>query len=379
MAQGAEISVPILREAARDPRGEVRALACHCLAEGGGDSSVSVPLLIAAADDGQEDVRLEAARGLGQVARSGSILKGVRSPSGASGGLTPAMRDDALRILRRLLKDPSSRTRAEAAGALGEFGPDSAVAADLTAAAGDDDRAVRLAAARALIKLNGPDDHTAARTLVALVASPDAVPDRAEVLQVVKTMSEAVQDRAVAALVELLSRADPDVAPDVIACLPGAGRPARAALPALEALLNGPEPGLRADAGMAIVAIEGQENPQVVPSGFNGGMSGGAGMAMMGMSGGAGVAIPATAGRVNPRVVSVLVRIVADAEVQRDTRANALGMVLAINPAAPAKATPDLVRQLADRDPNVRRTALDLLSGIIDVAPAELPPTRPAR
>jgi hypothetical protein len=26
-----------------------------------------------------------------------------------------------------------------------------------------------------------------------------------------------------------------------------------------------------------------------------------------------------------------------------------------------------------------RRTALDLLSGIIDVAPAELPPTRPAR
>jgi hypothetical protein len=284
-----------------------------------------------------------------------------------------------------MLKDPSSRIRAEAAGALGEFGPDPALVADLTAAAGDDDRAVRLAAARALIKINGSDDPTAARTLVALVASPDAVPDRLQVLQAVRTMSEAVQDRTVAALVGLLSHGDPDIVPDVIACLPEAGARARAALPALEALLNDPEPGLRAGAGMAIVAIEGREHGQALLDGASGGMSmgGGAGMGMsmammsrsagMGMSGGAGTASPASAGPVNPRVVSVLVRIVADAGVQEDMRANAIGMVMGIDPAALAKVTPDLVRQLAVRDPNVRRTAVNLLSMIIDVAPVELP------
>ena len=63
----------------------------------------------------------------------------------------------------------------------------------------------------------------AARTLIAMVASPDAVPDRQDVLGVVKTMSEPVQDRAVAALVGLLSHGDPDIVPDVVACLPEAG------------------------------------------------------------------------------------------------------------------------------------------------------------
>ena len=43
-------------------------------------------------------------------------------------------------------------------------------------------------------------------------------------------------------------------------------------------------------------------------------------------------------------------------------------IVIHSNPVASA----DLVRQLADPDPNVRRTALDLLSRIIEVAPADL-------
>jgi hypothetical protein len=38
-----------------------------------------------------------------------------------------------------------------------------------------------------------------------------------------------------------------------------------------------------------------------------------------------------------------------------------------------AKVSRDLVCQLADPDPNIRRTAIDLLSMIIDAAPAELP------
>ena len=93
----------------------------------------------------------------------------------------------------------------------------------------------------------------------------------------------------------------------------------------------------------------------------------------MGMSGNAGMASPAADGHENPRVVAVLVRIVGDAEVQGDMRSNALGMVLAMNPAALSKAAPDLIRQLGNSNPNVRRTALDLLSMFIDVAPAELP------
>ena len=248
-----------------------------------------------------EDVRIEVVRGLGRVARYRSVPKGGRSSSGLPDGLTPALREGALQAVRRLFKDPSRTVRAEATGALGEFGPDPAAVADLTAAVGDDDRTVRLAAARSLIKVNGPDDPTAARTLIAMVASPDAVPDRQEVLGVVKTMSEPVQDRAVAALVALLSHGDPDIVPDVIACLPEAGLRARAALPALEALLNDPEPGVLAAAGMAIVTIEGQEDPPTVPNGSSAGMGGGGGMAAMSMGGSTGPAIVPGEGQGNPR------------------------------------------------------------------------------
>jgi HEAT repeat protein len=356
--RGRGISLPILRDAARDPRGEVRALACQFLVKGGGDPSETVPVLIVAAGDEREDVRIEAARGLGRVPPYRTILGGTRS---TSGGLTPALRDDALRAVRRLLKDRSSPVRAEAAGALAGFGPDRSRSADLTAAVDDDDRAVRLAAARALVKVNGPDDPAAARTLIAMAASPDAVPDRPEVLRELKTMGEAAQDRAVAALAGLLSRGDPDILPDVLACLPEAGPRAKAAVPVLEALLDHTDPGIRAAAGMAIVAIESPEDLQAPPDGTSG----------MGMS--AGMASPAPGGHANPRTVAVLARIVADAAIPREMRENALGMVRVADAPALAKASSDLVRQLADPDPNVRRTALDLLSRIIEVAPADLP------
>jgi HEAT repeat protein len=377
VTRGPEVALPILRAAARDPRGEVRALACRSLAQGGGEPSETVPVLIAAAGDNREDVRIEAARGLGRVVVHRSILKGNRSASGASGGWTPALRHEALEAVRRLLKDRSSLVRAEAAGALAESGPDPSRSADLTVAADDGDRAVRLAAARALVKVNGPGDHTAARTLIALVASPDAVPDRPEVLRVVRTMDEAVQDRAVAALVDLLSHGDPDILPDVIACLPEAGPRAKAAVPILEGMLNHAEPALRAGAALAIVAIEGPGGEQTPQDGMAAGMTmGGAGM-MGTMAGGtrmgAGTANLAAGAHANPRAMSALIRIVTDAAVPRDMRDNALAMARGIDEPALAKASPDLIRQLADPDPNVRRTATDLLSQLIDVAPAELP------
>jgi HEAT repeat protein len=379
VTRGPEVSLPILRDAARDPRGEVRALACRSLVQGGGEPWETVPVLIAAAGDDREDVRIEAARGLGRVVVHRSILKGSRSASGESGGWTPALRDEVLGAVHRLLKDRSSLVRAEAVGALAEFGPNPSREADLTAAADDGDRAVRLAAARALVKVNGPDDPAAARTLIALVASPDAVPDRPEVLRVVRTMGEAVQDRAVAALVDLLSHGDSDILPDVLACLPEAGPRAKAAVPVLEGMLDHAEPALRAGAALAIVAIESPEDLQAIGDGTVAGMGmgGGAGMGMMGpmagMSMSPGMVNPSDGRRSNPRIAAILARIVGDAAIPREMRDNALSMIRVADAPALAKTSTELVRQLADPDPNVRRTALDLLARIIDAAPAALP------
>ena len=94
----------------------------------------------------------------------------------------------------------------------------------------------------------------------------------------------------------------------------------------------------------------------------------------MSMGGGAGPAIVPGAGQGNPRSIAILLRIIADAAVQQDVRENAIAMVRGVDPSALAKATPDLVRQLADANPNVRRNAVELLSMLIDVAPVELPP-----
>jgi HEAT repeat protein len=68
-----------------------------------------------------------------------------------------------------------------------------------------------------------------------------------------------------------------------------------------------------------------------------------------------------------------LIRIIIDAAVPRDMRDTSLAMARGIDEPALARASPDLIRQLADPDPNVRRTAIDLLSQMIEVAPAELP------
>jgi hypothetical protein len=114
-------------------------------------------------------------------------------------------------------------------------------------------------------------------------------------------------------------------------------------------------------------------------------MGGGGGTAMGGaggmspMSSGAGMAPPSTGDKANPRVVAVLTRILGDAEISPEMRANALVMTQEVAPAALAKVTPDLVRQLADPDPKVRHTALDLLNMIIDAAPVELPAAFGAR
>jgi HEAT repeat protein len=233
-----------------------------------------------------------------------------------------------------LLKDPSSRVRTSAAKALEDYGRDPEVVADLVTAADDEEREVRVAAAQALLKLNGAGDRTAARTLLAMVADPGPIPDRLIILTALSAASEDVRGRAVALLAELSSRAEPSVLPDVISCLIEIGPLARGALPALGRLLNDEDPDLRAEVGMAVVMIEGKESQ---------------------------------------RAVEILARMIADAELTQERRQTALGMLQEVNRAAAAKSTSALIRQLGDADPQVRRNALDLLSQIVDDTAAEMP------
>jgi HEAT repeat protein len=157
---------------AHDRSGELRTLACRYLIQSGAESNVVVPILVAAASDIEPNVRHEAALALGRLAlfSKGSSFSGWQTES--------------VMALHRLLKDQASMNRVAAADSLGEFGPDPEAVADLVVAAtADNERDVRLAAARALLKANGANHRSAGRTLVALVADPEPIADRRAVLE----------------------------------------------------------------------------------------------------------------------------------------------------------------------------------------------------
>ncbi len=235
VAKGPEAVLPYLLEAARDPQSKGRALACRSLAQVQSDPSVVVPVLIAASDDVHEEVRLEVARDLQRVNVSAALV--VRSRSVAP-GLPPDLKAISLETLCRLITDRESGVRAAAAEALGGFAPDPKAAAVLVAANGDTDRMVRIAASRALVRFNIDGNRTAIQTLLALVADPDAVADRVEVIDVIRGIGGEVQDEAVTALADLLAHCETAIRPDLINCLQSIGPGARSALPALEAFLN---------------------------------------------------------------------------------------------------------------------------------------------
>jgi len=174
----------------------------------------------------------------------------------------------------------------------------------------------------------------AIRTLLTLVAEPDVVADRRPVLEFLAGMSSEVHDRAVTALAGLLSHEEIAVVSDVVDCLQADGPQARAALPALNRLLETDDSRLRAQAGIAIVAIEGQQSPPAL---------------------------------------NLLLEIVGDLTLELETRECAAGLIRGANPAALSKATPGLIRQLARSGPQVRQNAVALLSSIVEDTRAELP------
>src|SRR5262249_8553022 len=84
-------------------------------------------------------------------------------------------------------------------------------------------------------------------------------------------------------------------------------------------------------------------------------------------------AITAIEEKENPRVIAVLTDIIAEKALPLDLRQEAVGRVLERNPAALAKATPALIRQLGDPSADVRRLALELLVMIIEDHRVEMP------
>jgi HEAT repeat protein len=349
-----------LVEALGDPSIDVRLAACRALAHHGYEPQSLIPVLSAAADDEKIETRIETARILSRI----MALAASKIGSSADGLADKAVqaRSDSDSILYRLLKDRVPEVRAAAAVSLGDGGLDPSVAAELIAAAGDSDRSVRLEIARALLRINGPGDRTAADILTSLVADKEPVGDRSLALNALLKASEETRSRAMLPLVELISRADPAVQPDVIACLGEAGPHAHVALPALENLLDDPEPGTRAAAAKAILRIEASWNPPEP-----------------GMSASAFKAIPGSEQSKNPRLMAVMLEMVADKTLTQEWRMDILGRIKELAPAALTKATPGLIRQLGDSNSDVRRAALDLLSIIIEDTRAEMPNQADAR
>jgi len=158
--QSPEFTRAYLLAAANDPSFDVSIAACRLLANQGADPQSLIPVPSAAADDDKIEVRVETAGILGRIlARAASEIR-----TSADSLTSPAvqLRSKSVAILYRLLKDRVPEVRAAAANSLGDGGLDPSVAVELIAAAGDSDRGVRLEIARVLLRINGPDDRTAA-------------------------------------------------------------------------------------------------------------------------------------------------------------------------------------------------------------------------
>lgn len=347
-----EVYRPILHEAARDPNDEVRALVCQHAVAGRVDPVEALDLLVGLADDRSESVRVFAAEGMGRLVAMSTV--GDR-------------REEVRRVLRRYLKDSSPKVRAVSASSIGALGRDPEVADDLIAALDDDDRSVRLAAARSLIQVKGPDDPSAVRALIAMVSIPEAVADRRDILRAISTVSPPIRDRAAGMLAHLIRTADPDTLPDLLATVAEAGTWAKGAEPALESLLDHPEPDIRALAALAIFAVECPGIAQFLPLGNSDGMT--KECMLPGFNG------PARRSLISPKAEAALARAIGDPMIPKDLRMNAVALIQMAGPSAITRVTPALVRQLADPNPAVRLIALELLGQLLDRAPAALPTT----
>jgi HEAT repeat protein len=339
--------------ATRDGNGEVRANALRSILETTKASRSFLdrpsrvhellPLFVAGASDPDDEVRVEAARAIGLVINvSAHAEQGDAAP-------TRHDRKDCFRALRHLLRDPSPfvldaasveiEAFAGARGASGFEGKDEVVA-ELTAVLSDPDRERRRVAAKTLLSIQNGRCSACIDALLSLLADPKPIGDRPEVARILNRYHE--EERASKALAGLLGSGDEIVLSEVLATLESLGSGARAAVPAIEPFLDSKDFSLRTAATKAIMRIEGNGDD----------------------------------GRPTLRVIAIAAKVVADPEFPIDWRVTAVEMVLGSNPAALSHAAGVLTMQLASDDPAIRRSALDLLSMLIDQVRPE--PPRPA-
>ena len=170
-------------------------------------------------------------------------------------------------------------------------------------------------------------------------SSPQFTSDLKEIVVVLNAATPEVQDQAIAAIVKLLGSQDPSICIDASEALKEFGSRATAALPALDVLLKSTEPDVRAIAGRAVAAIE---------------------------------------GKVSPRYIAIQIETILDTTLPHDWRLAALQAVREVNAPALASATPTLIRQLTDADPNIRMYAHQLMGEILYDTPAVLPEPSPS-
>lgn len=318
-------ALPALLEAARDLRPKVRAMASRGLATLGVGPETTLPPLLAAAADPDESVRKAAAWGLGRLP--------TRLGAAARSGPEAQVRAKSLKAIRALLADPAPGVREEAANSLGAYGPDDDSARALIAAAADRDRRVRQAAGGALRHVRGPGDPETVRVLLGLLAEREPADGRRVVLEWLVDAGDPARRQAADTVLALLDDKDDDVRGEAIGCLDRLGPEAVATLPMLRRLRADEDSLLHGQAGMAIATIAGSDSEEGI---------------------------------------AVLVAMIGDDQLQPMWRQEALVRLHEASPADLPRATPALIRQLAEPSTGLRQLALEMLAQIVDGAPAQL-------
>jgi HEAT repeats len=186
---------------------------------------------------------------VGAAKALGDLLQQDRSSGDAS-----RFRARAVAALRKALGDGDAPVRAAAASALGSL-PQAALAAkmELIAALKDEDSAVRLPAAQAILKIGDDSKGLALRALADLVEDPIPLPERSVSLETMIKAGNDGQAAAVASFVRWLSNVEEPIGGSEIG--DATLFELRMLWPALQPLLKSDDPRLRTMAALAAVSV----------------------------------------------------------------------------------------------------------------------------
>jgi len=271
MGGGAELAVaPLTRLLQMDPSAGVREAAAFALGEicqgGRGLSNEAFAALKNALSSDREPlVRRSAAFALGSVGSASPEAQ--QALEKALADANPAVRQNvawamgrigptAMPALKKALTDPDPLVCRDAAGACSLVGKEAHTAlAELLGCCGPRrDNELRKAALAVLVKVVGPEDKTAVRTLTQALSARDVEIKRNAALAL-SNIGGPDAAAAVPILLDMLRGGDLELKRTAAAAIKNIGKDARAALPALRDALNDPDEELRFNAAVAIGGI----------------------------------------------------------------------------------------------------------------------------